>query len=263
MFGVLRILLVALWLVVMADELPDLPPLISLLSDDELDPVLEVNCDFLDKTLVPEDFFDSDRLVAFCMILCAALTCQRSLEFVRPLVFDKRTHECQFSCSGPFTSTQEDGPGMSEIPVIFSSLQHGARDTCAFDDEDKQQLMSTVNPDVPNFTLLPDSNNEPDIPCTQPRYHVKDMWWPERELLVPYPSSDDSDAEKSASRDCAGGQLQAAQAINIPPLPVQNPEPTSRFKSPSSEQVLRELSVKKFAPSTERKIQWAVSLYEE
>ena len=37
----------------------------------------------------------------------------------------------------------------------------------------------------------------------------------------------------------------------------------SRFKPPSSDKVLRELSVKKFAPSTERKINWAMSLYEE
>ncbi len=167
------------------------------------------------------------------------------------------------SCSAPFTSTQEDGPVTTEIPVIFSGLQDGARDSCTLDDEDKQQLMSTVNPDVPNFTLLSDSNEEPDIPSSQPRYHVKDMWWPERDLLVPYPSPDESNAETTAFSDSPGGHLQAAQAITMPKPIDHYPEPNSRFKPPSSEEVLSELSVKKFALSTERKIQWAVSLYEE
>ncbi len=67
MFEFLKILLLCFCLVVMADKLPDLPPLISLLSDDELEPMLEVNCDFLDKTLIAEEFFDSDRFMASCI----------------------------------------------------------------------------------------------------------------------------------------------------------------------------------------------------
>ncbi len=75
-------------------------------------------------------------------------------------------------CSGPITSTQ-----MSTIPVMFTGLQDGAQDFTGVDDEDKQQVMSTNNPDVPNFSLLSESEGEEEILCSQPRYHVKDTWW--------------------------------------------------------------------------------------
>ena len=75
-----------------------------------------------------------------------------------------------------FTSTQSCDPDKT-IPVIFTGLQEGARDSTAADSEDKQQTMSTVNPDMPTFELLSESEGEDDIPSTQPRYHLSDMWW--------------------------------------------------------------------------------------
>ncbi len=88
-----------------------------------------------------------------------------------------RSHNCKFlGSSDAFTLTQ-NADADDTIPVIFTGLQEGARDSTVVDDEDKQQSMSTVNPDVPHFQLLTDSEGEDDIPLTQPRYHLSDMWW--------------------------------------------------------------------------------------
>ncbi len=70
---------------------------------------------------------------------------------------------------------------------------------------------------------------------------------PERELLVPYPSSSGDELGKSSPpRSAQGGS---------------DMEKWSHFKKPSSPSVLEELGKKSFAPSTERKIWWAVDLY--
>ncbi len=69
MFSHLAVLLGSL-LLGMAEELPDLPPLISLLSDEDLDAVSTGNESFLDCMLSAAEFFDSDRFVVFCSFLC-------------------------------------------------------------------------------------------------------------------------------------------------------------------------------------------------
>ncbi len=78
-------------------------------------------------------------------------------------VFQCGTQVTLLHSSGPFTLTQK-----STIPVVFTGLQDGAQDFVSVDDADKQQLLSTNNPDVPNFSLHSDSEGEEDIPCSQP-----------------------------------------------------------------------------------------------
>ena len=68
---------------------------------------------------------------------------------------------------------------------------------------------------------------------------------------------------KADFKPLAPGHDDATRAIQVAhPQPAMTDSAT-RFKAPSSKEVLSELSVKKFAPSTERKILWAVALYEE
>ncbi len=87
---------------------------------------------------------------------------------------------------------------------------------------------------------------------------------PDRQLLVLYPSSDDSTDIPTADTTKAQTDHDAPmRCVAVDECAQHQDQTISRFKPPSSDEVLHELSVKKFTPSTERKINWAVSLYEE
>ncbi len=58
MLGVVRVFLLVLWWMNMEGDLPDLPPVISLLSNEEFEP------GFLDKTVSASEFFDLERWVS-------------------------------------------------------------------------------------------------------------------------------------------------------------------------------------------------------
>ncbi len=78
---------------------------------------------------------------------------------------------------GVLTSTQ--------VPVVFSGLLDGATDSTVEDSEEKRALFSTENAESPVeseeeqacFDLVIDSDEGEPIPCSQPRYSVKEMWW--------------------------------------------------------------------------------------
>ncbi len=77
------------------------------------------------------------------------------------------------------TSTQAEG---GPVPVVFTGLGEGARDSHAEDPVDMQLAFSTKNAPEPeeeqsNFLLWSSSSDEGAIPAAQPRYKVKDMWW--------------------------------------------------------------------------------------
>ncbi len=77
------------------------------------------------------------------------------------------------------TLTQAEG---GPVPVVFTSLGEGARDTQVEDPVDLQLVCSTKNAPEPeeeeaNFDLWSSSSDEGVIPVVQPRYKVKDMWW--------------------------------------------------------------------------------------
>ncbi len=81
---------------------------------------------------------------------------------------------------------------------------------------------------------------------------------------MPYPSSDDSTEIPTAETTKAQTHHDdATRCVAVDECAQHEDQAISRFKPPSSDEVLRKLSVKKFAPSTERKINWAMSLYEE
>ncbi len=80
---------------------------------------------------------------------------------------------------------------------------------------------------------------------------------------MPYPSSDKCPDPPLAKSTCVSHHDNASRAMSSAPVSLLTEQRSSWFKAPSSDAVLRELCVKKFAPSTERKIQWAVALYEE
>ncbi len=73
----------------------------------------------------------------------------------------------------------------SQVPVVFSGLLDGAKDSGVEDSEEKRVLFSMENADSPVeseeeqacFDLVSDSNEGEPIPCTQPCYNIKEMWW--------------------------------------------------------------------------------------
>ncbi len=87
---------------------------------------------------------------------------------------------------------------------------------------------------------------------------------PDRQLLVLYPSSDESTEILTADTPKIQTDHDApTQCVAVDDSAQHEDQPMSRFKPLSTDEVLRELSVKKFTPSTERKTNWAVLLYEE
>ena len=123
------------------DRLPDLQQLICLDDSDHevVDNFGGAELSFLDQTMIAADF--------------------------EPL------------SDGGFTSTQ--------VPVMFSGLCKGAKDTYVEDSEEKRVFFSTENAEPPAesseeeacFDLVSDSDEGEDIPCSQPRYNIKEMWW--------------------------------------------------------------------------------------
>ncbi len=63
------------------------------------------------------------------------------------------------------------------MPVIFTGLADGAVDSTTPDDLDKQEVMSTHNLPECHFSLSSEEEKEEEIPCSQPRYHLSNMWW--------------------------------------------------------------------------------------
>ncbi len=74
---------------------------------------------------------------------------------------------------------------LMQIPVVFSGLDEGAKDSVAEDSPLARALFSTNNAEslveseeeVACFDLVSSSDKGEPIPSLQPCYNVKDMWW--------------------------------------------------------------------------------------
>ena len=98
---------------------------------------------------------------------------------------------------------------------------------------------------------------------TQKCFH-NSCYRPDRELLVPYPTSEsEEDDVKTPPKVAKSPDIEVlAMAAGCPKKTDEPDAASTRFRPPSSADVLHELATKKFAPNTEKKIMWAVNLFQ-
>ncbi len=84
-----------------------------------------------------------------------------------------------------FDPDSDGCPTSTQIPVVFSGLEEGAKDCVSEDSPLARALFLTENVESPVkseeevvcFDLVSSSNEGEPIPSSQPHYSVQDMWW--------------------------------------------------------------------------------------